>query len=314
MSDERLGLYGPDSEMWQLNREGILLLAAGPRALLLQIAHPLIAEGVDQFSSFRVDPWSRLRRTTRSYLTIIYGSTPVARAEIARLNRLHRSFTGPVRDPGVRERLGANSYAARDPALSLWVHATLVDSILAAFAAWISPLSEAQRARAYAETLPVGRAFGISADLLPADIEAFDAYVAAMLAPGGPAHVSSLGRELSRFVLHPRLTALVPALGWVPPAAYDWLMWPAIALLPAGVREEFGLPWGPARAAVAEWLRLGLVNGRLLFPPAVRWFPIANRAYARAATLPISPLLKRRQAQTATDPVEFSRRDASGRI
>ena len=190
MSDDdgrgHLGLYGPDSEMWRLNREGILLLAAGPRALLLQIAHPLIAEGVDQFSSFRVDPWSRLRGTTRSYLTIIYGSTPVARAEIARLNRLHRAFTGPVRDPGARERLGVPRTPPAIPALSLWVHATLVDSILAAYAAWIAPLSAARRARAYAETLPVGRAFGIPADLLPADIEAFDAYMAAMLAPGRP--------------------------------------------------------------------------------------------------------------------------------
>jgi uncharacterized protein (DUF2236 family) len=286
VSDDRpdegnVGLYGPDSEMWRLNREGILLLAAGPRALLLQIAHPLIAEGVDQFSSFRVDPWSRLRDTTRSYLTIVYGSTPVARAEIARLNRLHRAFTGPVRDADARERSGVPSYAARDPELSLWVHATLVDSILVAYAAWISPLSGPQRARAYAETLPVGRAFGIPAELLPTDIEAFDRYMTSMLGPDGPAHVSSLGRELSTFVLHPRLTAMVPALTWVPPAAYDWLTWPAIALLPADVREEFGLPWGADRAAVAEWLRVGLIRGRLLFSPAVRWFPIASRAYRR---------------------------------
>ena len=286
MIDERLGLYGPSSEMWRLNREGVLLLAAGPRALLLQLAHPLIAEGVDQFSTFRTDPWSRLRATTRSYLTIVYGSTPVARAEIARLNRLHRAFGGPVRDRGARERFGP-AYSARDPALSLWVHATLVDSILAAYSAWISPLSEARRARAYAETLPVGRAFGIPTDLLPADVEAFDAYVASMLAPDGPVHVSPIGRDLARYVLHPRLGALVPPLGWVPPVAYDWLTWPAIALLPDRVREEFGLQWGRGRATVAAWLRVGLVSGRLLFPPAVRWFPIANRAYARAATVPI---------------------------
>jgi uncharacterized protein (DUF2236 family) len=280
---DRSGVYGPDSEMWRLNREGVLLLAAGPRALLLQIAHPLIAEGVDQYSSFRTDPWSRLRATTRSYLTIIYGSTSVARAEIAQLNRLHRGFTGPVRAPEARERLGASTYAARDPALTLWVHATLVDSILVAYDRWIEPLSRERRARAYAETLPVGRAFGVPADALPRDVEAFDAYMTAMLGPDGPVHASSIARELARFVLHPRLTALVPALGRVPPAAYDWLTWPAIALLPAPTREEFGLSWGPARAVVAEWLRVGLVRGRLLFPPSLRWFPIATRAYRRVA-------------------------------
>ncbi|MGH2511842.1 MAG: oxygenase MpaB family protein, partial [Candidatus Limnocylindrales bacterium] len=56
-----LGLYGPDSEAWRLNREAMLLLGAGPRALLMQLAHPLVAEGVDQHSTFRTDPWGRLR-------------------------------------------------------------------------------------------------------------------------------------------------------------------------------------------------------------------------------------------------------------
>src|SRR5262245_52257480 len=87
---EAAGLYGPDSEAWRLNREAVLLLGAGPRALLLQIAHPLVAEGVDQHSGFREDPWSRLAATTRSYLTIVYGSASQARAEIRRLNALHR--------------------------------------------------------------------------------------------------------------------------------------------------------------------------------------------------------------------------------
>ena len=80
-----LGLYGPRSQAWRLNREATLLLGAGPRALLMQIAHPLVAEGVAQHSNFREDPWRRLRATLRSYLTIVYGTTTQARAEIGRL-------------------------------------------------------------------------------------------------------------------------------------------------------------------------------------------------------------------------------------
>ena len=53
----------------------MLLLGAGPRALLLQIAHPLVAAGVADHSDFRSDPWRRLDGTLRSYLRIIYGST-----------------------------------------------------------------------------------------------------------------------------------------------------------------------------------------------------------------------------------------------
>ena len=75
-ADTASGLYGPESEAWRLNREAMLLLGAGPRALLLQLAHPLVAEGVDQHSDFRADPWRRLPATLRSYLTIVYGSRP----------------------------------------------------------------------------------------------------------------------------------------------------------------------------------------------------------------------------------------------
>ena len=93
---ELVGLYGPASQTWRVNREAVLLLASGPRALLLQLAHPLIAEGVEQHSDFRKDPWTRLERTIRSYLTIVYGSGSAARAEIRRLNTFHRGIVGPV--------------------------------------------------------------------------------------------------------------------------------------------------------------------------------------------------------------------------
>src|SRR5450759_1307819 len=150
----------------------MLLLGGVPRAILLQLAHPLVAEGGAQHSDFRTDPWSRLAGTLRSYLRIIYASRTGATAEIARLNRLHRSITGVVDDPEARAATGVVKYAARDPGLSLWVHATLVESTLAVNDAWRGPMSPGEAARFYAETLPIGRAFGIPAQILPADLAA----------------------------------------------------------------------------------------------------------------------------------------------
>jgi uncharacterized protein (DUF2236 family) len=279
---EAAGLYGPDSESWRVNREGVLLLASGPRALLLQLAHPLIAEGVNQHSDFRRDPWTRLERTVRSYLRIVYGSSSLARQEIRRLNGFHRAIVGPIEDPANRARWG-DHYDARDPELSLWVHATLVESVATAYEAWVEPLSPDARRRLYEESRPIGRAFGISDRLLPADVDAFDAYFAGMLAPGGPVHPSPKARELARYVLHPTLDALVPVLGWVPPQLYAWLQWPAIALLPPRLRAEFEIPWGPEREAVAAWLKAGLQLGMAISPNRLRWFPQARRAYDRVA-------------------------------
>jgi uncharacterized protein (DUF2236 family) len=294
------GLYGPGTEAWRLNREAALLLGAGPRAVLLQIAHPLVAEGVDQHSSFRTDPWARLSGTLRSYLLIIYGTTTQARREIRRLNGLHRSITGPVRDAGASTRFGV-TYAARDPELALWVHATLVDSTLATVAAWQEPLAHDRRARFYGETLPVGRLFGVPNGLLPADIDAFDEYLSAMIAPAGPVHASATSRDLAGAILRPPMAPAVAnervaerlgrlaeptagMLGHVPPRCVSWLLLPAIGLLPTTVREEYGFAWGARERLLDAWLVAGWRAWRPLLPTRLRWFPRALAADARTAT------------------------------
>lgn len=286
-SEDLAGLYGPSSVSWSLNREATLLLGAGPRALLMQIAHPLIAEGVDQHSDFRVDPWRRLRATLRSYLAIVYGTSTTARAEIRRLNALHRRVGGPVRDPLARAVSGAAAYQARDPDLGLWVHSTLIDATLVAHDAWIGPLSRDERARFYAETRPIGRALGIPEAILPVDLDAFEAYLAVQLGPAGPIQVTPTARELARTILAPPLGPLHPALATIPASLYSWTLWPAVALLPAHIREAYGLPWTARERAVAAWLAFGFRAWRPLLPRTWRTMPQALAADARmAATLP----------------------------
>jgi uncharacterized protein (DUF2236 family) len=265
---ERDGLYGPASEAWALNREAMLLLGAGPRALLLQLAHPQVAAGVADHSDFRADPWTRLDGTLRSYLRIVYGTGTAALAEIRRLNALHRTITGPT-------------YRARDPELALWVHATLVDSTIVVADRWLEPLSRERRERYYAETRPIGRAFGIPDTLLPPDLAAFEAYVAGALAPDGPVRVGALACELADVVLHPPLGPVVPVLAPLPAWTYSWTLWPAVGLLPAVVRDGYGLRWGPLERAVSAWLVAGWRGWRPLLPSAFRSMPQALAAEAR---------------------------------
>ena len=273
------GLYGPGSEAWRLNREAMLLLGAGPRALLLQIAHPAVAAGVNDHSDFRADPWRRLAGTLRSYLTIVYGSTGTARAEIRRLNTLHRGITGP-------------GYAARDPELALWVHATLVDSTMAVADAWLEPLAGDRRAAYYAETLSIGRAFGVTDALLPPDVAAFDRYVAGMLAPDGAVRVSPIARELATVILRPPLAPLAPllplpttaargVLARVPAATYAWTLWPSVGLLPPSVRDDYRLAWGARERLLSAWLVAGFRAWRPLLPGSFRQMPKALAADRR---------------------------------
>jgi uncharacterized protein (DUF2236 family) len=261
------GLFGPDSEAWRLDREAMLLLGAGPRALLLQLAHPKVAAGVADHSDFRTDPWRRLDGTLRSYLRIIYGSTAVARAEIRRLNGLHRTIRG-------------TGYDARDPDLSLWVHATLVDSTIVAYDAWAEPLPRDRAARFYEETKPIARAFGVPEVSLPADLDAFDGYLSDQMGPGGPVRVGPTARELAEAILHPPLPGVLARVG-VHPRLYDWTLWPSIGLLPPSIREAYGFSWGWVERAVDAWLVTAWRAWNPLLPAVFRQMPQALAADRR---------------------------------
>lgn len=245
----------------------MLLLGAGPRALLLQLAHPLVAAGVAEHSDFRADPWRRLDGTLRSYLRIIYGSTHSARAELRRLNALHRSVVGA-------------GYAARDPELSLWVHATLVDSTLAAYSAWLEPVPRARAARFYEETMPIAQAMGVPRASIPDDLDLFEAYLERAMAPGGPIRVGPVARGLAEVIVHPPLPGPLDRAR-IPSGAYDWTMWPALGLLPPTIRQQYGFAWGLRERWVSGWLVLAWRTWRPIIPPVLRTMPQALAADRR---------------------------------
>ena len=290
---DRAGLFGPDSEGWRLNREAALLLVAGPRALLMQVAHPLIAEGVDQHSAFRENPWRRLTATMTSSLRLLYGDTGTAHAELAHLRRLHATIRGPVRDATARARHGAR-YSARDPGLGFWVLATLIDATLAGHEAIVGPVDRERRERFYAEGRRLAGLLDIPAAVVPPDLEAFEAYLAEMLAPDGPVQVSPTARDVGAAILRPPLAPLatvtpgldrVPGasalLGVLPAATYAWLYWPAVSLLPERIRTGYELRWGAREEVVSAWLLTLWRTWRPLLPTSLRWLPQARAAYRR---------------------------------
>ncbi|HEU0236781.1 MAG TPA: oxygenase MpaB family protein, partial [Candidatus Limnocylindrales bacterium] len=146
-------------------------------------------------------------------------------------------------------------------------------------------LTRDRRARFYAETRPIGRAFGIPDDLLPADLDGFDRYVADMLAPSGPIHPTQTARDLAAAILAPPLGPVVPALGWLPPPLYAWALWPAIGLLPGPLRDEYGLRWGARERLVSAWLVAAWRAWRPILPRSFRSMPQASAADRRVGAL-----------------------------
>jgi uncharacterized protein (DUF2236 family) len=118
---------------------------------------------------------------------------------------------------------------------------------------------------------------------LPADLAAFEAYLAGALAPAGSVRVGPLARELADVVLHPPLAPVMPALAGLPTVAYAWTLWPAVGLLPPSVRDEYGFRWGPFERAASRWLVAGWRAWRPRLPADLRQMPQALAADRRLA-------------------------------
>ena len=174
MPDPVLGFYGPGTQMWRINREAVLL-GAGPAALLLQIAHPLVAEGVAQHSHFEDDPFARLRSTLRTTMDLVFGDGPTAERALRRLNGVHATVRGEVTDADATEVTGgATAYRAMDPALLLWVQATLIVTSVRAYERWVGPLTDDDKETFWQEARRVGPRMGIPLDRSPADLAGAD--------------------------------------------------------------------------------------------------------------------------------------------
>src|SRR6476646_8582527 len=87
------GLYAEGSITRRVNRENVLLLGGG-RALLMQLAHPKVAAGVDEHSDFRTRPIRRLRRTIRMTMAMVFGDRETAFAAARAVNQAHGKVRG----------------------------------------------------------------------------------------------------------------------------------------------------------------------------------------------------------------------------
>jgi uncharacterized protein (DUF2236 family) len=253
----------------------IRVLPMAPTALILQVAHPVVGAGVAQHSTFLADPWGRLIRTLRSTARYIYGDEDEARAEAARLRRVHAAIRG-VDDHG-------RSYRALDPDAYAWVHLTLFRAAVDGQARFAAPLSVAEQERLYAEWSTVGVRLGVRADRLPPDVGSFEKYFDAMV--GERLEMSSSVRDVLDSTRAPRRpTRWVPGSAWQPIAdrAGDYQLLVAAATLPPVLRERVGLAWTDADARRMDAFAAAVRRRVGALPPPLRYLPHVAPYVARA--------------------------------
>jgi uncharacterized protein (DUF2236 family) len=230
------GLFGADSWLRRVSAESVLLLGGG-RALLLEVAHPLVAAGVAEHSSFREDPLGRLQRTLDAMSALAFRERGEALEAARRVERAHLRVRGRLAHAVGRTPAGT-PYDGRDPELMRWVWATLVDTALEVTARFVAPLPPEALRSYYADQRTLARVLGIPEPLVPVDYAAFRAYFDGMLA-GDALAVGDAAREIAAAVLDPPLRLPATGLARLVTAG----------LLPARLREAFGLAWDERREA-----------------------------------------------------------------
>jgi uncharacterized protein (DUF2236 family) len=243
--------YFTDASMVRrVHREYVVRLA-GPRTLLLQATHPVAFAGFFAHTGALDAPYERLARTARVIDAIIYGDRAEADRLTHRVRAMHRRVRGSLAEPAGRFPAGT-PYAADDPELLLWILAPIVDSTLLVYDKYVRRLSRDERDAYWQDYRVIGTLFGLRPEQMPATIEDFDAYMAAMLA-SGDLHITDEARELAiEIVLHPPVPLHARPL-------LELVNQITVGLLPGEIRRGYGLSWDPARSVAlhggAEYVR-----------------------------------------------------------
>ena len=265
--------FSDDSMLRRVQGERMLMIS-GPRALLMQAAHPLAVEGLLAHTSGLDAPYERLERTAEVMSAIGFGSRVEADRMTRRVRAMHRRVRGELdRDVGIFP--AGTPYAADDPELLMWVLFSLVDSGFVVYERFVRTMTPEEREAYWADFRVVGKLFGLEPEQMPADVPALDAYREEMYA-SGCLHVSDWARTTAlEIVFRP------PVPLWLRPLV-EVVNYVTVDLLPEPIRDGYGftpIPPAPIRgltvSATAEYLKRVVLP---LMPGALRRIPVAQAA------------------------------------
>ena len=261
------GYYGPDSVTWKVGREWAVMLG-GSRAVLMQLAHPLVALGVSEHSAYMTDPFGRASRTFLRGEELAFGSTRLARQSARTINNQHKQVHGHLPMNAGRFRKGT-LYDARDPELLLWVHATLIDTLLLDYATFVGPLTRAEERQYYQESKEMAHLLGLLPAQMPEEVDDLRHYVHEMVHSDRLAPTLQ-ARELAFQMLFPPTTqALRPLM--------RLNLYITNALLPQPVREIYGFEWKKSQQRLFNLSARGMRAIIPRLPMYLRELPLTRR-------------------------------------
>ncbi len=244
--------FSPEGKVQQLSRENLLILLGGQRALLMQVAHPLVGQGVLDHSSVRKDPLKRLKRTLQLTQTLIFGTKEEVLASAEKINRVHKAVKGNLNSP-VGTYTAGEAYHAINNDLLIWVWATLIDTAVTVYETFISPLSNTEKEQYYQESKMLLPLLGADKQKAPKNFEELTQYINNMYKNGKIAVNNEVKQEITPYLLLKKPDHIkLPLL----PVSY-MIEKITTGLLPQELREQYGLSWTTRDQKLFNFLATG---------------------------------------------------------
>jgi len=259
------GFFGPDSMAWRINRENVLGLGA-MRALLLQIAHPKVAQGVLVHSNYRAKPFQRAYSTFKAQQTIVFGTCDQAIETLVRMYARHLSVRGELPP---NDRVGDRQYIATDSQLSFWVFATLIDTVFRTHTLLFQPMTQQEEKAFYEESRLFATLMGIDHLLVPQTVSQFHLRMESMLA-SVEIHITPAAQEIASSLLRLPLSIFLPGNSIV-----------AAGMLPKKLRDQLGLRWNTVTQLLFSLIITLVRTTRFILPPRLRSTPAYWQALER---------------------------------
>jgi len=234
----------------------------GQRALIIGATNPVPYIGTSRSTRAKQRPFERLARTAQAFETVFFGTRAEADRVLRVVDRLHRQVKGRLaRDEGAFP--AGTPYDASDPELMLWTMAMLADSSRVAFETLVRPLTRGEKEDLWADWVRFGTLFGMPAEVAPSTAGEFEGWIAGWFA-SGRMHLTVEARAVGRAIA----TATPVPLLMTPGVRVTNHC--VVGMLPAEVRELYGLRWTPAHEAAFRAAVLAVRRSHAVVPDRLR--------------------------------------------
>ncbi|KAL4864851.1 hypothetical protein BDV12DRAFT_211347 [Aspergillus spectabilis] len=247
-------------DLKKVAREGIAL-AGGPAAILLQIAHPSVGQGVADHSTFTKRAIARVQYTQMYIYVMIFGTDSDKAAMKAWVDQAHAR---------VKSESGPRPYSALDPELQLWVAITIYASMIGMYELIYGPLPPAMAERVFQAYSVMGTSLQVPPEMWPKNLAEFRVYWRDMCE--NQLRVTADAELVLKEIFHP--VKSMPL--WARPAvlvAMPFIRRLTIEQLPPGVREQFHLRSTKSSRAIAGLFVSGMACVYPFTPLFIRQLP-----------------------------------------